>query len=168
MATQGELIFYCGKMGAGKSTHAQKEASKEKSILISEDNWLANLYPNEIENFEDYISYAPRLKPILEQHVTDLLAAGISVILDFPGNSITQRKWFRKLISTNNSKHTLFYLDASDELCIQQLRKRSCQEKERARFDTEEMFREVTSYFQPPTEEENFNVILVENGKWGE
>src|SRR5690349_15960107 len=42
------LHMVCGKIGAGKSTLTQRLATEPKTILISEDDWLARLYPNEI------------------------------------------------------------------------------------------------------------------------
>lgn len=37
----GTLIFFCGKMGAGKSTLSQELASERRAVCISEDQWLA-------------------------------------------------------------------------------------------------------------------------------
>ncbi|MCB1148027.1 MAG: AAA family ATPase, partial [Leptospiraceae bacterium] len=45
----GTLIFFCGKMGAGKSTLAKQIAEEINGILFSEDDWLAALYPTEIK-----------------------------------------------------------------------------------------------------------------------
>jgi len=33
----GTLIFFCGKMGAGKSTQSKKVAHDRNAVLISED-----------------------------------------------------------------------------------------------------------------------------------
>ena len=97
MKDKGTLIFFCGKMGAGKSTLSLEIASKERAILLSEDDWLKTLYPDEIENFEDYIQYSSRLKPLIKPHVQNILKAGISVVLDFPGNTEKQRMWFKQI-----------------------------------------------------------------------
>lgn len=59
----GTLVFFCGKMGAGKSTKALEMTRDIDAIVISEDDWLAKLYPEEINNFNDYIKYSSRLKP---------------------------------------------------------------------------------------------------------
>ncbi len=62
MNKQASLTFFCGKMGAGKSTKAQALAQQTDAILLSEDHWLATLYPDEINTFDDYIKYSTRLK----------------------------------------------------------------------------------------------------------
>jgi len=53
--SKGVLIFFCGKMGAGKTTKAFDIAKKRKVVLISEDEWLESIYPNSIGSLKDYI-----------------------------------------------------------------------------------------------------------------
>ena len=55
MDTKGTLIFFCGKMGAGKTTLSLQPAQELNAVLISEDDWLASLYPNEIKDFNEYL-----------------------------------------------------------------------------------------------------------------
>ena len=45
---------------------------------------------------------------------------------------------------------------------MKQIEKRKKEQPERAQFDTEEVFRMVTTYFEPPEESEEFNVEVVE------
>jgi predicted kinase len=91
MNKKGKLIFFCGKMGSGKSTKARELKNEYDAILFSEDEWLEALYPEEIKVFDDYIKYSSRLKPILKKHVQTLLNSGISVIMDFPANTYHQQ-----------------------------------------------------------------------------
>ncbi len=55
MTAQSELVFFCGKMGAGKSTLAKRMATEMNALLLSEDEWLAALYLDEIHGLDDYI-----------------------------------------------------------------------------------------------------------------
>ena len=162
MAVKGTLMFFCGKMGAGKTTKSQQLAQEFNSILISEDEWLATIYPDEINDFNDYLKYSSRLKPLLKSHIQHILNSGVSVIIDFPGNTKNQRMWFKEIFTEYGAPHKLFYLKASDDLCIEQLGQRRLSQPERAAFDTEEMFRRVNSYFQPPTEDEGFDIEVLE------
>ena len=54
--TNGMLIFFCGKMGAGKSTLAKRLAEDKGAVLISEDDLLSKLYAEEIKSVKDYMS----------------------------------------------------------------------------------------------------------------
>lgn len=161
MNVKGTLIFFCGKMGAGKSTYAKKLASELGAVFLSEDEWLAVLYPKEIKNFDDYIKYSSRLKPLLKEHVQSMLHSGISVVLDFPGNTKKQRAWFKEIFSEEQILHRLIYMKADDQLCLMRLEQRRQSLPERARFDTEEVFHRVTGYFQAPTDDEGYNIEIV-------
>jgi len=162
MSAYGTLVVFCGKMGAGKSTLASQIARERGAVLISEYEWLASLFPGEINNFNDYLRYSSRLKPVLKKHVEQMLVAGTNVVLDFPGNTRKQRTWFKEIYAERGIPHQLYYLELDDEICLQQLRQRQKDQPERAQFDTEEVFRMVTAYFEPPGESEGFNVEVVE------
>ena len=160
MDTKGTLHFFCGKMAAGKSTKAAELTSSHNAILLSEDQWLRQLYPQEIKVFDDYIRYSARIKPLLRFHVQNLLKAGLSVVMDFPANTKGQRAWFKKIYSEHDLPHQLHYIKVSDEMCINQLKKRSENLPAGTAFTSEEEFHVVNSYFQPPSEQEGFNIQL--------
>lgn len=42
------LHFLCGKIASGKSTLAQQLVRGQQAVLLSEDTWLAVLYPGQI------------------------------------------------------------------------------------------------------------------------
>lgn len=160
MSKTGTLHFFCGKMASGKSTKALEIARGSSAILLSEDEWLRQIYPEEITSFEDYIKYSARLKPLLKAHVQHLLSAGLSVVMDFPGNTKTQRAWFKEIFADHPFPHQLHYIKASDALCLSQLAKRSVNLPKGAAFTTEEEFHTINSYFQPPLDDENFNIVV--------
>src|SRR5699024_6178431 len=81
----GTLYFFTGKMGAGKSTTAKKLEINKNAILLSEDDWLSQLYPNEITTFDDYLKYSKLIKPLLKEHIQRILKVGSNVVLDFTG-----------------------------------------------------------------------------------
>lgn len=161
--SKGTLIFLCGKMGAGKSTLSRQLAEAENRVLISEDEWLAALYADEINDFDTYLKYSARLKPLLKKHVQELLCSGVSVVMDFPANTVNQRLWFRSIFTDCGAAHKLMHLNHSDALCLSQLDKRRQSHPERAMFDTEAMFWHVSGYFQPPTMDEGFDLEVIES-----
>jgi len=154
-----KLFFLCGKMAAGKSTLACQLADREHAVVLAEDEFLDRLYPDEIADISDYIRCSSRLRTSLSAHIARLLGAGTSVILDFPGNTRRQREWFRQLIAATHADHELHFIDVPDEVCKRQLRKRSQGLPSGAAWTTDDEFDAVTSYFEPPSEDEQFNVI---------
>jgi len=159
---KGVLIFFCGKMGAGKSTKASSIALERNAVLLSEDEWLESLYPNRITSLESYVEYSKRLKPQIKKLVQAILDSGNDVVMDFPANTISQRAWFRSIFSEIEAPHELVYIDLANEDCLRQIEKRRVQQPERAKTDTKEMFEAVTKYFLEPQTEEGFNVTRIE------
>jgi CheY-like chemotaxis protein/predicted kinase len=159
MMQPGKLFFFCGKMAAGKSTLAKEIAEREDAILIVQDDFLSQLFPGKIVDIPSFVEYSSRLKDALAAHIGSLLLKGLCVVLDFPGNTRTQRAWFRELLECTGANHELHYVDATDELCKRQLRARSEKLPEGSAFTSDDEFDAIMKYFQAPLEDENFNVI---------
>lgn len=159
MSTHAKLIFLCGKMAAGKSTLAKQLAQREDAVLLAQDDFLAQLFPGEIKDVLDYVRCSVRLQHALAPHICTLLSKGLSVVLDFPGNTVTQRAWFRELVERANVDHELHFIDAPDALCLRQLAKRSQHLPPGTPWTTAAEFETITAFFQPPSESERFNII---------
>jgi predicted kinase len=159
MSISAKLIFFCGKMAAGKSTLARHLADLEKAVLLVQDDLLAALFPGEISDIQEFLKRSSRLKSALTPLICELLSKGIPVVLDFPGNTRTQRAWFRDLIGRADVEHELHFVDASDSLCKSQLRDRSKELPAGTPWTSDAEFEAVTAYFQAPSEDEEFNVV---------
>ncbi len=157
----GKLTFFCGKMGAGKTTHARKFAQRENVVFLSEDEWLESLYPAKIGSVESYIKYSNRLKPIIRKLVQSILNTGTDVVMDFPANTISQRQWLKDIYSDIEASHELIYVNAPDSVCLEQIAKRRLEQPERSAMDTPEMFLQITRYFVEPTVDEGFSITTV-------
>jgi predicted kinase len=158
---KGVLTFFCGKMGAGKTTKSREISQERNAVLLSEDEWLSSLYPNRIKTLADYIEYSGLLKPQMKRLVQSILASGANVVMDFPANTIQQREWFKAIFSEIQAPHELVYIDQSNEICLEQIAKRRVEQPERAATDTEEIFVLVTKYFVAPTSDEGFNTTVI-------
>jgi len=159
MASSARLIFLCGKMAAGKSTLAKELADRENAVLLVQDDLLAALFPGEITDVPSFVNRYTRLKNALTPYICVLLSKRISVVLDFAAATKTQRAWFRELIERTQVEHELHFVDASDAVCKTQLQDRSIGLTAGTRWTTEEDFEAINAYFQPPSEDEKFNVV---------
>jgi predicted kinase len=160
MTQPGKLCLFCGKMAAGKSTLARRLAAREAAVLLVQDELLATLYPDEIVDVAGYVKYSRRVNQAMHGPICALLAAGRSVVMDFPGNTRAQRAWFRTLIDATGAAHELHFVDVSDEVCKQQLRQRSAGRAAGDAFTSDAEFDAITKYFEPPAADEGFAVIL--------
>ena len=159
MSISAKLIFLCGKMAAGKSTLAREMAQREHAVLLVQDELLDSLYPGEIIDIPEFVKYSSRLKKALAPHIGALLSKGITVVLDFPGNTKAQRAWFRDLFERSNVDHELHFIDASDAVAKSQLKKRSKHLPTGSPWTTEAEFDAINLYFEPPSQDEGFNVV---------
>lgn len=152
------LHLVCGKIASGKSTLTQRLAAEPQTVLISEDEWLGQLFPGEINTLPDYVRCTGRLRSVMGAHVEHLLRAGMSVVLDFPANTLDSRKWMRSIFEHAGSAHSLHYLDVTDEECKARLRRRNSDGSHQ--FTTSEAeFDAITRYFVAPSSAEGFNIV---------
>lgn len=161
MNTSPSLHFMCGKAGSGKSTVAKALALKYDAVLLCEDVWLARLFPTELVTFDDYINYSCRIKTVVAPLVIELLKRQ-SVVLDFPANTRETRIWFKSIFEAASVPHTLYFINTSNAQCLSQIAKRNIERPEGSHVLTEEAFHHISSFFQPPAEEEDFNVQTYE------
>ncbi len=154
-----KLIFFCGKMAAGKSTLAKELAARERAVLLNQDRLLDTLFPGEVVDVPTYVKFSTRINQAIGPHVSALLALGISVVVDFPGNTRSQRAWFREIFERAGADHELHFIDAPDELCKQQLKERSKDLPPGTPWTSEAAFDLIAAHFLPPVEDEGFTVI---------
>jgi predicted kinase len=153
------LYLICGKIGAGKSTLAKQLASRPATLLISEDHWTSSLFAGELKTIEDYGRLSAQLRAAMVPHIVDILRQGLSVVLDFPANTVKSRAWMRSLIAEAQVAHELHLLDIPDEICKQRLRARNASGEHPFQVSDAE-YDQFTSHFVPPGADEGFNVII--------
>lgn len=154
---QPTLHMMCGKIAAGKSTLCAELARAPGHVLISEDTWLAALFGEDMASVQDYVRYSARLRDAMGPHVAALLGAGVSVILDYPGNTRMVRDWMRGILEESGAAHVLHVLDVPDEVCLARLRARNA-EGGHDFAATDAQFRMISSHFEPPEPEEGFTI----------
>ena len=119
---------------------------------------MSNLFPADVRTVEDFVRFSARLRAAMGPHIVDILRQGLSVVLDFPANTVTYRNWMRSLITQAEAAHELHLLDFSDTICKQRLRQRNA-EGEHPYQVSEATYDLFTSYFVPPGLEEGFNIV---------
>ncbi|MFV9652413.1 AAA family ATPase [Pseudomonas citrulli] len=147
------LHLLCGKIASGKSTLAKTLVAEHAAILLSEDTWLAQLYPGEILSIADYLRCAQRIRGVLGPLVINLLESGVNVVLDFPANTLANREWLLGLAQAAKVPHRLHYLELDDATCRARLHARNARgDHDFAATDAE--FELITRHFCVPSEAE--------------
>ena len=153
------LHMLCGKIAAGKSSLAALLGAAPLTVIISEDKWMAPLFGHELKEVADYVRLAPRLRAAMGPHVVDLLKAGMSVVLDYPANTLANRAWMKGIANEAGVAHRLHWLDVPDEVCKARMRARN----EAGAHDfapSDEQFDQITAYFVPPSAEEGLEIVV--------
>ncbi len=155
---QPTLHLLCGKIASGKSTLSAKLGSSPGTVIVSEDFWLGALFAEEMHSISDYVQYSSRLRNAMKPHLVSLLKAGLSVVLDFPANTQTNREWMMSVIKESGASNKLHYLKVSDEVCKSRLRARNA-EGGHEFSATDQQFETITRYFSEPTADEGFDIV---------
>ncbi len=153
------LYLLCGRIAAGKSTLARRLAQRPATLLIGMDHWMSSLFPAEVRTIDDFARLSARLRAAMAPHIVDILRQDLSVVLDFPANTVRWRNWMRALIEESNAAHELHFLDVPDAICRQRLRQRNAGGEHPYQVD-EATYDLFMSYFVPPAPDEGFNVIV--------
>jgi predicted kinase len=157
------LYLICGKIAAGKSTLARRLATRPATLLITMDDWMSILFPTENRTIEDFTLLSARLRAAMGPHIVDILRHDLSVVLDFPANTVRWRSWMRSLITEANVAHELHVLDVPDVICKERLRQRNESGEHQYRVD-ETTYDQFMSYFVLPTPDEGFNIVVEVEG----
>lgn len=152
------LHILCGKIASGKSTLSARLCRRDATVLIAEDDWLAALFSDQMASGADYVRCAGKLRDIMGQHIAALLNAGVSVVLDFPANTVEARKWMREILEQTRASHQLHFLDVPDEICLARLQARNTN-GEHSFAATQEQFHRFSRHFVAPSPEEGFHVL---------
>lgn len=154
----GALHLITGKIAAGKSTLAAKLVAETGGLVLAEDQWLATLYPAQITSLDDYRRESGRLRTAIAPLIVDLLRRGLTIILDFPANTVASRMWMRGLADTAGITATLHFLDLPDDICRARLHARNAAGTHAYQASDAE-FDQFTAHFVPPRADEGFMIV---------
>ena len=152
------LYLLCGKIAAGKSTLARRLAARPATLLISMDHWMSIMFPTENRTIEDFALLSARLRAAMGPHIVDILRQDLSVVLDFPANTVSWRLDAFG-VSEADVAHKLHVLDVPEALCKERLRQRN-EGGEHPYQVSEATFDLFTSYFAFPAPDEGFNIVV--------
>jgi predicted kinase len=157
-ASGGTLLLVCGKIAAGKSTLCARLGAAPGTVTIAEDFWLKRLFGEEMKEVADYVRVSAKLRAAMGPHVTDLLRAGLEVVLDFPGNTRATRAFWRETAEAAGARLVVHWLDVPDEVCRARLRQRNAEGVHDFAGVTDAQFNLITRYFEAPDEAEGFEI----------
>ena len=150
-----KVYLICGKIGCGKSTYAKKLMKKHNAVLLSIDEIMLALFGQDAG--ENHDVYSKRLQAYLYHQSLELVASGISVILDFGFWTNQERANARRFFQSNNIPVEWHYLHISQAEWERRLAKRNAEvakNESKAYFVDEGLKKKCEALFEAPQREE--------------
>jgi len=158
-----KLHVICGRIAAGKSTLAARLSEPAHIICISEDEWLSALYGTQMQSVQDYVKFSAKLREVMTPHISQLLKAGLSVVLDYHANTIENRRWMRDCAAQAGGEVLLHLLDVDEETCWKRLQARNARGEHPFR-PSRAQFIKICKHYAPPQTEEGFAIQIHQPG----
>ena len=118
-----KVIITCGKIGAGKSTYAEKLRKSEKAVLLSCDEITLALFDGNIGEKHDEI--VERCQKYLFQKSLEIIEIGCNVILDWGLWQKEERIEAREFYKKHDVPCEIHYIHVSDVQWQANLEKRN-------------------------------------------
>ncbi len=153
-----KVYLVSGQIGSGKTTYSKLLEKKTGAIRFSPDEWMLKLYPFEISNDEfDYYFFI--CCDIAWDTAKKLVSKNIDIILDFGFWRKSERKKYTDMIEELGLDYKLFYIYCPEATIIDRLRKRNKEKSEGSFYISDESFNYFSPGFEPPSQEEIFELI---------
>lgn len=150
-----KVYLICGKIGCGKSTYAKKLMKKHNAVLLSIDEIMLAIFDQDAGENHDF--YRKRLLEYLYHKSLELVASGISVILDFGFWTYQERANTRKFFQSKNIPVEFHYLNISHDEWEKRLAKRNAEvskNESKAYLVDEGLKKKCEELFEEPQREE--------------
>lgn len=154
------LHFIYGLPAAGKTGLARALATEIRGLFICQDEWVMSL-GGVITTVEQYVEAASRVRALITPLATRLLELGVSVVLDFAGNTVSDRAWVRSIFESAHADHVLHVLDVAVDECKRRLQARNADQPPGLYYGhvSEELFDAIVPHIVLPTSDEAFHVV---------
>lgn len=161
--TTVHIVF--GEQGAGKTTYAHKLANQEKAVCFSIDDWMATLYEADLPKPLDFawiMERVQRCEHLIWLTAVDIAHNGGNVILDLGFMKQQDRTRFIYLAQEQQLLVRTHFVTAPHDLRRNRVLLRNKSKTDTFSFEvTPEMFDFMEHQFEPPTNTELSNSIVI-------
>ena len=157
-----KVIAICGKIASGKTYHARRIMKENGAILLSEDEVLKDLFPE--QSPKDRGETTKRIEGYLLKKAAEIVKEGCDVILDWGFWKKQERASVTHYYQSRNISIEWHYIETSDEIWIEHIRKRNnIKDHEGSFFLDIEILKRVAEQFEIPDKSEQVIKYLQNN-----
>lgn len=158
--------LFCGLPTAGKTTLAKELEQTHSAVRFTLDEWMINLTDYSIDD-DEYGEMVANLKELFWVTAVSILQQGVDVILDWSlWNPERRQKWIGRIVELG-AEYTLYYLNIPPVVLRQRLEARNAARPPGAHAIPISELDRFIPIFEPPTAEENLNVVEIHLGQDG-
>lgn len=149
------VTLITGPTGAGKTTHARKLCDQTGALRFSIDEWMAALFGADTPGtltFDWAIERVGRCEVQIQAVGSQLLGAGMDVVLDLGFTTGEQRDRFRKWAQAQGAQVILHFVTTEKPVRFARVQRRNRDRSETFAFEvTAPMFEFMENRFQAPS-----------------
>lgn len=150
-----KAILLCGKICSGKTTYAKELIRERRAVNLSVDEIMLSMFGMYAGEMHD--EYARRTREYLLEKSTELIGAGIDVILDWGFWTRDGRNEVKNFYTFRGIEWEMIHIDPSNEVWQERIAKRN-REIENGRTDAyfidENLAEKFASLFEAPSADE--------------
>ena len=150
-----KVYMMCGKICSGKSTHAAALRQMHRAVVLSVDEITLALFGQDAG--EQHDTYVARAEAYLYQKSLEILASGISVILDWGFWTRAERDHARAFYAAHGTECELHSIEISDAEWTRRIAKRNADilaHKTDAYYVDDGLAAKFAAIFEPPQADE--------------
>lgn len=161
------IVF--GPQGAGKTTYAQQLSKEVSGVLFSIDDWMWQLYGEDLPpsmNYSWIMKRVKRCEKMIQSTAEKVAHAGGNVVLDLAFTKHEKRTHFINWAQDQGFVPRLHFITASHAIRRQRVLDRNTEKGDSFSFEvTPGMFDFMEKEFQIPRKKELENAIVVDTSK---
>ncbi|NCT68975.1 MAG: ATP-binding protein [Rhodanobacteraceae bacterium] len=164
--SKGAFHLVFGPQGAGKSTYSRQLSARVDGVLFSIDEWMGQLYGPDLPRPMDFgwvMERVRRCELRIGSTAAAIVATGGAVVLDLGFMKAKGRDEWQARAAAGGGRAQLHFVDAPYEIRRSRVLARNAERGETYSFEvTPPMFDFMERQFEPPTEAERAQSIIVD------
>ncbi|HSX08633.1 MAG TPA: ATP-binding protein [Candidatus Saccharimonadales bacterium] len=152
-----------GFIGSGKTTFARKLEKEMGVVRFTKDEWMVKIFgnspPKDKFEYDKFHEYDGKMTKLATEIALRFLKTGTSVIIDDGFWYRKQRDEMRQTLKDIGVVAKFYFLDTPVDVMKVRTVKRSESPPGDSFYITEQEFYDYLKMFQPPTEDEDFELI---------